>query len=109
MTFFAPGRERVTRQTIGRPFLALFGRDAMSDLSPESAPKRTSANAFEPPQKGGRGEVNSRAPQMSPHHLDFPFEIVADHPGLGRGHIQRLHGMQIGASVRLARWVRDRW
>ena len=29
------------------------GRDAMPDLSPESAPKRTSANAFDPPQKGG--------------------------------------------------------
>jgi hypothetical protein len=37
--------------------LALFGHDAMSDLSPESAPKRTFANAFEPRKKVGRGEV----------------------------------------------------
>ena len=35
-------------------------------------------------------------------HLDFPFQIVADHPGLGRRHAQRLHGVQVGALVRLA-------
>jgi hypothetical protein len=34
--------------------VVLFGRDAMSDLSPESAPKRTSANAFDPCKKLGR-------------------------------------------------------
>jgi hypothetical protein len=51
-----------------RPFrsdvasLALFGRDAISDLSPEFAPKRTFAKAFDPRKKVGRGEVNSRAP-----------------------------------------------
>ena len=37
----------------------------MSDLSPESAPKRTFAAAFDPAK--GWEEVNSRAPQMSPH------------------------------------------
>ena len=35
-------------------------------------------------------------------HLDFPFEIVADHPGLGCGYTQRLHGMPVGALVRFA-------
>jgi hypothetical protein len=34
----------------------------MSDLSPESAPKRTFANAFDISKKVGRGEVNFRAP-----------------------------------------------
>src|ERR1700738_5472539 len=34
--------------------------------------------------------------------FDFPFEIVADHPGLGGGYTQRLHGMPVGALVRLA-------
>jgi len=40
----------------------LFGRDAMSDLSPDPHQKRTFANAFDPRKKVGRGEVNSRAP-----------------------------------------------
>jgi hypothetical protein len=50
------------RDNVAIPLMALFGRDAMSDLSPESAPKRTFANAFDPRKKVGRGEVNSRAP-----------------------------------------------
>ena len=36
---------------------------------------------------------------------DFPFQIVADHPGLGCGDAERLHGVQIGALVRLAEAV----
>ena len=36
---------------------------------------------------------------------DFPFQIVADHPGLGCGDAERLHGVQIGALFRLAEAV----
>ena len=36
---------------------------------------------------------------------DFPFQIVADHPGLGRGDAERLHRVQIGALLRLAETV----
>src|SRR6185295_7918953 len=36
---------------------------------------------------------------------DFPFQIVTDHPGLGCGDAERLHGVQIGALVRLAETV----
>src|ERR1700730_4389510 len=34
--------------------------------------------------------------------FDFPFQIVTDHPGLGCGYPQRLHGVPVGALVRLA-------
>src|SRR4029079_2034811 len=33
---------------------------------------------------------------------NFPFQIVADHPGLGRGDAEGFHRVQIGAIVRLA-------
>src|SRR4249919_2061587 len=36
---------------------------------------------------------------------DFPFQIVADHPGVARGDAERLHGVQIGALLRLAKTV----
>src|SRR4029079_16780489 len=34
---------------------------------------------------------------------NFPFQIVADHPGLGRGDAERFHRVQIGALLRLAK------
>src|SRR5689334_18836736 len=35
-------------------------------------------------------------------HLDFPFQIVTDHPGVARGDAERCHGMVIGALLGLA-------
>src|SRR5215470_9797404 len=38
-------------------------------------------------------------------HLDFPFEIVADHPGVGGGDAERVHGVQVGTLLRFAKAV----
>ena len=44
-------------------------------------------------------------PAETLRRLDLPFQIVADHPGLGRGDAERFHGVQIGALFRLAEAV----
>jgi len=43
------------------PLMALFGPDAMSDLSPESEPKRTSANTSAVAKSGERWSAFLRA------------------------------------------------
>jgi len=48
------------------PLMALFGRDAMSDLSPESAPKRTSANAVAPAKSGEMKWTPARLDESAP-------------------------------------------